>query len=295
MIAIRGITIHRHRNRLDAICYGSNKTLAQLDGPTGICDQCQQQKSIDIKTGSIRRHRGSGTTKQCAGVGKPPRSPWADRAAPKEDGKMIRGKMERGHCQHCKAEVSIYPDGDVYSHKDRETTGEPPYDWCVGSREESQEMRDMPLVDPTDNHIGAASGYTPSTTTKQEQAEARRQAIHEHPLGLWWFKLAEQDLETLLPKADEYSAYDLTMIGRGLGDMIGSGLAKPEAHYDELFTGDAEAAEIACWFYALGKIGRAIGAIKEGRLPSMDTIADLRIYATMIARIRQVGAWPGVS
>lgn len=211
---------------------------------------------------------------------------------------MARGKkLERGYCQVCGVDVAVYPDGLVVRHKDRETRDEPPYGWCDGSNQESQEMRDMPLVDPntpvvdlTSNHTVGVTGDYFSFMTDEEKAAMRRKRIMDHPLSQWWMTLAEEDLEALLPKAREYSAYDLIMVGRGLGDMISSDLTAA----NDYSNGDAAAAEIACWFYILGKVGRAIGAIKEGRLPSLDTADDGRIYFTMIRRIRECGAWPGV-
>jgi hypothetical protein len=97
----------------------------------------------------------------------------------------------------------------------------------------------------------------------------------------WWTALASADLAELTPKAAEYSAHDLRLTGHLMADLISAGPVD-----------DTTAAEITCMIYALSKITRALGAYKEGRRPSDDTITDIRIYATMVARIRAVGGWP---
>jgi hypothetical protein len=101
-------------------------------------------------------------------------------------------------------------------------------------------------------------------------------------LSKWWTGLADAELPGLLAKAGEYSSYDLEMIGRMTADTLG---LEP--------SGKGFYEEIGCWFYLLGKVSRAMGAIREGKLPSEDTALDTRIYATMILRIKQSGGWPG--
>jgi hypothetical protein len=100
----------------------------------------------------------------------------------------------------------------------------------------------------------------------------------------WWHALADSDLEMLLPKAIEYSAHDLRMTGHGMADLMG---IEP--------IDDAFAAELACAVYLFSKLTRILGAYKDGRLPSSDSLTDSRVYATMMARIRDKGGWPGWS
>ena len=100
-------------------------------------------------------------------------------------------------------------------------------------------------------------------------------------LAHWWHKIADMDLEMLLPKAVEYSAHDLRMTGHVLADMMG------------IEVDDAFACELACATYLMSKVTRILGAYKEGRLPSVDSITDARVYATMMARVREKGGWPG--
>lgn len=101
----------------------------------------------------------------------------------------------------------------------------------------------------------------------------------------WWHDLASSDLKLLIPKAREYSNYDLQIIGQVMADVIGWKGAKNPTVYQEL----------GCFWYLLGKVGRMAGAYRNGELPSDDSILDARIYAIMVARIRDCGSWPGWS
>ena len=101
-------------------------------------------------------------------------------------------------------------------------------------------------------------------------------------LADWWRNHAESELAMLLPKAGEYSAYDLEVIGSTMADVIG-------------WTGPRDRAamtEIGIAFYVIGKVGRIAGALKEGRLPSDDTWLDTAVYAKMVLRTRHSGGWP---
>jgi len=100
-------------------------------------------------------------------------------------------------------------------------------------------------------------------------------------LEQWWQQQSEKEIEGLLPKAKKYGAYDLEAIGHLLCHMLG----KKEAT-------TAEKAELACYFYLLGKVGRMASAYAAGELPSEDTLLDAGIYARMMQRIRETGKWP---
>jgi hypothetical protein len=100
-------------------------------------------------------------------------------------------------------------------------------------------------------------------------------------LAAWWHGVADSDLEMLLPKAVEYSAHDLRMTGHIMADLM------------DIKVDDAFAAELACAVYLMSKVTRILGAYKDGRLPAIDSITDARVYATMMARIRDRGGWPG--
>lgn len=101
-------------------------------------------------------------------------------------------------------------------------------------------------------------------------------------LETWWTDKTEADIAAVVPKAVEYSAIDLIEYGRTLALVMG--IKHPVS--------DEEATEIGIWGYLVGKVARWTGAIKEGRRVSDDTIHDIKIYATMAERTRDVGGWP---
>lgn len=117
-------------------------------------------------------------------------------------------------------------------------------------------------------------GLKPIATTPTEYAKENLVA----ELRGWWEATTSADFEQMAPKIAEYTASDLTLMGRFLEEWT----AMPEG------TGP----EAACAFYLLGKIARAVAAYKDGRLPSDDTLHDIVIYAMMMRRIREKGGWP---
>jgi hypothetical protein len=101
----------------------------------------------------------------------------------------------------------------------------------------------------------------------------------------WWTEQAASDAEVAASKADEYGSYDLLLLGKVLADMTGFPLVDGESP-EETY------AELGICFYALGKVARWVGAVVEGRRPSADTLRDLKVYTTMVERVRAVGGWP---
>lgn len=97
----------------------------------------------------------------------------------------------------------------------------------------------------------------------------------------WWIKTAEADASAVVPKALEYGSNSLEQVGRKMAALKGIKVNK------------AQALELGCYFYALGKMERWTDAVLKGQLPSDDTVLDLKIYATMVQRIRETGDWPG--
>lgn len=106
---------------------------------------------------------------------------------------------------------------------------------------------------------------------------AEQQAMADE-LAKWWRETAEEEISQTVEKAIEYSASDLVDIGRGL---LGGNRT------------DEEYTEAGIAFYALGKVSRIMGAIREGRRPSYDSWLDLGVYARMAQRTRETGGWPG--
>jgi len=120
-------------------------------------------------------------------------------------------------------------------------------------------------------------------------AEAAREAQHSlmaAELERWWYRRVDEEITGVVPKAVEYSSTDLIDLGRQIADVAGWSV---EQKADE-----GALAELGIAFYVAGKVGRVMGAIKEGRRPSDDTWHDIAVYTKMAQRVREVGAWPGV-
>lgn len=97
----------------------------------------------------------------------------------------------------------------------------------------------------------------------------------------WWAVTARKDAEMVVPKSVEYGSNSLEQVGRKMSQLQGREVTK------------AEALELGCWSYAIGKMERWTDAVMRGETPSVDTLVDLGVYTTMARRIREVGDWPG--
>lgn len=117
--------------------------------------------------------------------------------------------------------------------------------------------------------------------SKEKQAQPDDQKMAA-ALRDWWLDNADKAINLVAPKAVEYSAVDLIEYGRTLALVM---------DLDHVLS-DEEATEIGIWGYLVGKVARWTGAIKEGRRVSADTVLDIKIYATMAERNRDVGGWP---
>lgn len=113
---------------------------------------------------------------------------------------------------------------------------------------------------------------------RQTQLEVRATEI-----GEWWRKAAAVEAEALVAKALEYDGLDLEIMGVAMAGFL------PDDLDEE--TRRSAGLQLACYFYALGKLGRAFGAFRQGRLPKPDTPHDLKIYAGMIEHIMEKGRW----
>lgn len=203
----------------------------------------------------------------------------------KRVGTKSKGVLPRRPCPACGFTCAYYPGTDLqvrhYSNATRQ--------WC------DRKPRPNPLQQAQEQFLATEEGQQWFNDTMGGSAIpmpiVNFKTLQVKDLGEladWWRVLAEQDIARTLPKAEEYSAYDLELIGRATVEMY------PTSPWELRSDADpAVYAEIGCWWYLLGKIGRAIGAIREGGMPSNDTVQDARIYATMIARIRDCGGWPG--
>lgn len=102
----------------------------------------------------------------------------------------------------------------------------------------------------------------------------------------WWVRLAADDARRTAPKTSEYGgtqdgSADLRVMGYALAELAGMHDAP-----------DAVKMELACWFYALGKVSRLISDYKKGEPGKPDSWFDLSVYATMARRLQEVGRWP---
>ncbi len=84
--------------------------------------------------------------------------------------------------------------------------------------------------------------------------------------------LAAIDVGAFREKAKEYGSADLEVMGAAMAELLG-------LHHDE-------GVEAALAFYILGKVSRAFGAIKMGKIPSDDTWHDVTVYSLMIRERR---------
>lgn len=105
-------------------------------------------------------------------------------------------------------------------------------------------------------------------------------------LDAWWIYTATQDHDKTAPKTEEYGgtgdgSADLRVMGYALAELCGMhGAPEPVK------------LEMACWFYALGKISRLVSDYKQGKPGKADTWFDLSVYSMMARRIQETGRWP---
>ena len=100
-----------------------------------------------------------------------------------------------------------------------------------------------------------------------------------------WRELNAAEIDKVMPKAIEYGAADLDIMGYVLGVTLNSERARARQW------SPAELQELASAFYALGKVARAFGAYAEGRMPSDDCWHDLGVYARIVQVVRVRGGW----
>lgn len=100
----------------------------------------------------------------------------------------------------------------------------------------------------------------------------------------WWVKTAQSDADTTAPKAAEYGAADLAIMGTAMESLF-PGIT------DEPHERARIGLEMAVAFYTLGKVARLYGAYQQGRLPGDDSWFDLTVYSLMARRIRETGRW----
>jgi hypothetical protein len=152
----------------------------------------------------------------------------------------------------------------------------PLFDITIPPKPERPE--ETPVFTPTSDQPAPAA-------PKSDRQKAIEKRVFE--LNTWWVELHAADIKTTAPKAVEYGAADLAVMGAAMEHLIPAGPirdAGPEAL-------KAAGMEMAVAFYALGKVARLFGAYEQGRMPSDDTWFDLAIYTGMARKIRATGGW----
>lgn len=90
-------------------------------------------------------------------------------------------------------------------------------------------------------------------------------------------------VEALLAKAREYDGLDLEIMGTAMQGLLPPGLDAQTRRQAGL--------EMACNFYALGKLARSFAAYRRGTLPREDSADDFHAYAAILHTIRKTGRW----
>jgi hypothetical protein len=102
-------------------------------------------------------------------------------------------------------------------------------------------------------------------------------------LHRWWMDVSQDEADGAVGKAIEYGANSMTELGHEIAKLA-----------DRKIT-DAEAIELACYFYIKGKLGRWSDSIIAGVAVSDDTVKDIGVYIKMVQRVRTNGGWPGTA
>jgi len=130
---------------------------------------------------------------------------------------------------------------------------------------------------------GLVGGHTIDCTRPYRDTTAQDVAdvdSNDSPLRQWWTDSAFDEADQTIAKMEEYGSGDLVALGQTLRRMAGRPALPP-----------VEAMQLGCLIYMLGKIERAVEAVRDDRLIKEDTWFDLGVYAKM-ARAAQAGAWP---
>lgn len=127
---------------------------------------------------------------------------------------------------------------------------------------------------------GGPGGCRPDQGRLDVEEGPSREEHLAQVLETWWLTQAEKEIERTVPKAVEYGAADLEVMGAAMLHLV------PKERRSRQ-TG----LEMALAFYALGKVARLFGAFERGDLPSEDTWFDLGVYCRMAERVREFGEW----
>jgi hypothetical protein len=127
---------------------------------------------------------------------------------------------------------------------------------------------------------------TPGEKASVQQAVLLDQEEQVAEMLRWWKDTAAADADRTVPKAVEYSSWDLEFIGSAIMEFNSEKWAGCDAAERRRIS-----QELGATFYAMGKIARAMSAFAAGKIPSDDTPFDGTVYQMMIRRIRETGTW----
>jgi hypothetical protein len=123
-------------------------------------------------------------------------------------------------------------------------------------------------------------------TVRMEQAKTDEFEERVGEIADWWGRHAAVTISRTTPKAIQYGASDLDLMGQAMvgmmGDRLDGATDEEKAQYGRY---------AATAFYALGKVARIFGALEQGVLPHPDSEFDLEVYSVMMTRIRDTGRW----
>lgn len=144
-------------------------------------------------------------------------------------------------------------------------------------------MRLRKLVNAYVNIMGDGRQYEipEDVLTRQQEVES---AVEE--ITAWWRGESEKMIARTAPKAVEYGAHDLEIMGVGLASLVHTQLSQATPEERSRY---GQYAAVA--FYLMGKVARMMSALEQGMLPKDDTEFDIAVYAFMAMRIRQTGRW----
>lgn len=101
----------------------------------------------------------------------------------------------------------------------------------------------------------------------------------------WWLAVATDDAKVTAPKAVEYGASDIGIMGASMQTLFPNSAAMPPEERERV------GREMAIAFYVLGKVSRLFGAYQQGKIPGDDSWFDICVYGMMARRIRETGRW----
>ena len=127
---------------------------------------------------------------------------------------------------------------------------------------------------------------TMSIPMTDEDIAGRRADIENEAAEIadWWTKRTQATIDQTVPKAVQYGAADLEIMGAAMQALLPIDGADAD---EKAMMGRYAAVS----FYMLGKVARIFGALEQGKLPNPDSEFDLEVYAVMAARIRETGRW----